>query len=720
MPEGMVFMNDEFKFLIVNTKSKWKKGYNKNLAFLDEGIALKTRPSHIKEWKIDKSKGLREATDIAVDDNGILYILDAENHCILTQDPSNQESRILRCLGNKGSLPGQFNNPGGIAISSDTLYVADTGNNRIQAFAKINWQLKRIIGTDDENNPIIKENSEFKPWKITVYNGFIYVLDNEKHVISVLDEGGRFKGNLKPTEIPEILDIAIDKQGYFYILGKDKIIEFGINKEGIPVKQNSNLLKLGDLTIEPYALAIDSKGNIYVGSGKSEAKRENIFIYKYSKDGTYKGPLLKYNGTCSRIIMDKMDNLYVLNDKNDEIAFLRFTEERYSIKKSGKSIISFQGNENNQKWHKIVLDAVIPKRTQIDVFYYAANEKINGKDISEWIKLCTFQASKPTYGTVSLNDLHDALIKEGSGRYLYIRLELVSSDEYKTPVIRNIKAVFPRISYLRYLPAVYQEDESSRDFLERFLSLFETFIWNTEEEIAQIARYFDAKATPREFLSWLASWLAAVPDENWPEDKIREFLERAIDLYKKRGTREGIEEMIALFTGIKPIIVESMVEIIDNEPAQVEYWQLYKNDKSGNLKLIGEKGKYFKNTVKPFGGPKPYNFYVLLNPAQEEVIIRKSLKKINFDKIEDNLLRAIKRMVKLEKPAHTTAGVSILQQRINLDLHTYLGINSYLSEPIRPMRVGITSIVGGKPLLDNEDAGMIEKSSKLEIDTKLK
>ncbi len=93
--------------------------------------------------------------------------------------------------------------------------------------------------------------------------------------------------------------------------------------------------------------------------------------------------------------------------------------------------------------------------------------------------------------------------------------------------------------------------------LERFLAIFESIFYEIDFTIDHISRYFDASGAPAEFLSWLGSWLDVSMDEDWPEDKKRLFIRNAISLYKKRGTRECLEESIELFTGKKPFVVES-------------------------------------------------------------------------------------------------------------------------------------------------------------------
>ena len=79
-----------------------------------------------------------------------------------------------------------------------------------------------------------------------------------------------------------------------------------------------------------------------------------------------------------------------------------------------------------------------------------------------------------------------------------------------------MRVYYPRLSYLRYLPAVYQQDPVSQEFLERFLSMFETVFSGLEATIERIPEVFDPELTPDEFLDWLAQWLDLGIEEDWP------------------------------------------------------------------------------------------------------------------------------------------------------------------------------------------------------------
>jgi len=66
---------------------------------------------------------------IAADDDGHIYVVDNLFDNIQVFDTAGQ---LLLVIGTTGQEPGQFWSPGGIDIANDTIYVADTFNNRIQ------------------------------------------------------------------------------------------------------------------------------------------------------------------------------------------------------------------------------------------------------------------------------------------------------------------------------------------------------------------------------------------------------------------------------------------------------------------------------------------------------------------------------------------------------------------------------------------------------------
>ena len=119
--------------------------------------------------------------------------------------------------------------------------------------------------------------------------------------------------------------------------------------------------------------------------------------------------------------------------------------------------------------------------------------------------------------------------------------------------------------YLKYLPALFSEDE----FMGRFLKIFESILTPIEEVIEYIHLYFDPKIAPEGLLQWLASWVNLVLDEGWPLEKRRQLIGSAVELYRLRGTRQGLTEYLRIYTGVLPVITEQMAGFKLGEASQL-------------------------------------------------------------------------------------------------------------------------------------------------------
>lgn len=114
------------------------------------------------------------------------------------------------------------------------------------------------------------------------------------------------------------------------------------------------------------------------------------------------------------------------------------------------------------------------------------------------------------------------------------------------------------------LPGVFREswlDEQRRTAREpfgtRFISALDSVLAPVITTIDNVDMYFDADTTPEDFLGWLGSWVAASVDAGWPEDRRRAFVGQAAELYRRRGTADGLRDHVQIHTG-------GIVEIIEN------------------------------------------------------------------------------------------------------------------------------------------------------------
>ena len=157
-------------------------------------------------------------------------------------------------------------------------------------------------------------------------------------------------------------------------------------------------------------------------------------------------------------------------------------------------------------------------------------------------------------------DRPEQLVQSPPGRYMWLRVILQTDDGNATPSVRAIRAFYPRVSYLDLLPMAYRRDPESALFLEHFLALFEHVFTGIEDRYLEFSRDLNPEAAPREVIDWLAALIDLAFDPSWPIERRRALVGEAMSLYRTRGTIAGIERYVEIYTGIRPAIVESFLE----------------------------------------------------------------------------------------------------------------------------------------------------------------
>ncbi len=126
----------------------------------------------------------------------------------------------------------------------------------------------------------------------------------------------------------------------------------------------------------------------------------------------------------------------------------------------------------------------------------------------------------------------------------------------------------PASTYLARLPGLFAEpDAHGESFLGRFLLAFEHVLHGLgdtgvtgfppglAEQLAAVSRYLDPTRAPSEFLPWLAGWVALSLRDDWTDDEKRRFIDRAVPLYRTRGTPLGMIELLRAYTGDLPVTI---------------------------------------------------------------------------------------------------------------------------------------------------------------------
>ena len=107
--------------------------------------------------------------------------------------------------------------------------------------------------------------------------------------------------------------------------------------------------------------------------------------------------------------------------------------------------------------------------------------------------------------------------------------------------------------YGRELPALLQDDE----FCMRLAEAFDDSTAPVFASLDCFTSYLDVDLSPEDFLDWLGGWVGVDVDQNWPVDRRRMLIRRAVELYRMRGTAGGLAAHLELYSGTAPEIHEN-------------------------------------------------------------------------------------------------------------------------------------------------------------------
>jgi len=628
-------VNREKQFFSFNKREDWEPGFSVNTELRDGVMTLK-RETVFREkhrWNdtvFGKDSG---STAFAVDENGLVYFLNGRAFCLYDwMAGSKDELFHLR----ESWVPNVrfFDLTGGKAVffwGNDPMTVL------VQSVHSGRELYRRTLETDSEITAVCFSDSNdmlLLDSRMNLYRAPLSGIVSERlHCFEELQG-------------ESVLGIKAEN-GNCYIHTPTALYGFNSDFESI--------LKIESVTCFDFVA-----DHLIYGIQDGD----DTVLYQAEK------PVFRCSGEVRQLCADRYGRLYLLQPNGMTVCSLRSVFCQGSMQKPYTGVCYLplmDSGEQETQWSRIQLDMECAAGTQVNVGAYAFDHHtIRWQDrIMGLEEFCLEPTVSPEERMHILDPLiqhdivssEDALLLGTSGQFLILRIELWGHEE-KSPQIGKLRVHYNEDSFVQYLPEIYQTGES-RDFLERFLKIMQSLYTDIEEKIGFLSNYIDIDMADEAFLRWLTGWVDFEIDETWSTEKVRALLKALPEIYRRRGTKNALKRMLALYLGQEPMIVENH-EYTDNS-------------------LSAE--------FRAMMPTSPYGFTVIIHLDR---------------KLTDRERASVKRILDRETPAYTHYRFVELDDWIALDKQSYLGINSYASDRL-PLKLDGKSMLPYHSKLEDDE-----------------
>jgi phage tail-like protein len=104
-----------------------------------------------------------------------------------------------------------------------------------------------------------------------------------------------------------------------------------------------------------------------------------------------------------------------------------------------------------------------------------------------------------------------------------------------------------------FLPGIYLDDP----FVQRWTAGMDEILAPVFVTLDALYAYVDPALAPGDFLNWLAGWVDADTDEQWPPQRQRAVVAAAVGMHARRGGAAALREHIRRVCGCEVEVVES-------------------------------------------------------------------------------------------------------------------------------------------------------------------
>jgi phage tail-like protein len=610
-----------------------------------------------------------------------LYLVDDAIDRLQTIDLEQlREFEVIDGFGGKGRQARQFRHPHGVALFEDgSIVIADSGNHQIKIFSGYPYALLSVWGTGVAGSAPGEFNS---PWKVVADRcGLTYIADRGNGRVQRIRRSGDSDTSIEGLKNPT--GLALGPDGTLAVLDTPNVLLYA---PGAVTKPQTFMVD------GATCVTLDDQGFLYVGTNTG-------LIYKYDLGAMTASPLvgIGVTGVAGRFL----DLLWTSEAQLVGILLEKCAEQPslVTIPSCGRyltagTLITTTLDSGIEKcqWDRIQLNATIPTGTVVEVTTQTAASDIWADNAPQANATFTpecmvYSATGQNCALVLTGQNPDCLVQSKPGRYLKVQMQ-IKTNGIVSPLLSGIQISFPRAGYLQYLPAVYQEDDRGRLFLDRFLRIFETTFDNMDRSLDELWKMFDPLSVPSEWFQWLAAWIALPINPLWTDQQRRAALKSAGELYPQRGTPAGVSQLITQYSGVPVRLIEHFrlrqLTILSNGKGSGQTLgsglRLWSSDYYRRLQVgVYSRVGYFNLTGEPAPDVEPlawganqFTVFFDCNPYELSATKKKVLQ-----------------AVEQEKPAYTQANYAAVFPRFRVGVQSTLGVDTRIGE-YTPLLLGTT------------------------------
>ncbi len=163
------------------------------------GDVLESPDAYVPDATVDSTfmaleDPLSDVRDVEVDDEDNIYIIDAGLSRLVILDRYYKVKVEIDSFTNHQGVPDTFNNPSGVFVNDEHIYICDTSNSRIVMLNKDDYSFYKIV--QQPTSPLFESDDIYSPIAVAVdsYGRMFIVSSTTYQGIIVMDEEGNFFG----------------------------------------------------------------------------------------------------------------------------------------------------------------------------------------------------------------------------------------------------------------------------------------------------------------------------------------------------------------------------------------------------------------------------------------------------------------------------------------------------------------------------------------------